>query len=388
MTTTGFFLLAILALGFLITFQIAKASEYVSILKGEKKAFEQNNRINAFLMVVFLVLGLIGVWWCNKLLYKKTLLPYPSASELGTNIDTMMWITLAITGAVFFATQILLFWFAYKYQHSDKRKAFYYPHNNKLEIIWTTIPAIALCVLVGFGLFYWFKITGEAPKDAMVVEVTGKQFQWIYRYPGKDNTFGKKYFRLISPGSNDLGMLWNDTVLVKETKGGGHGDHGHAPVDNKTVIKADPAGYDDIIQSSALYVVKGEPVKLVINAQDVIHDVGLPHFRLKMDAVPGTPTTLWFTPTYTTEEMKKITGNPNFEYEIACDQMCGNGHYTMRGVVKVVTRDEFILWRAQQKPAYAAYAEARGIAPANAAPADTTQATAASAAAPVKLANN
>jgi Heme/copper-type cytochrome/quinol oxidases, subunit 2 len=388
MTTTGFFLLAILALGFLITFQIAKASEYVSILKGEKKAFEQNNRINAFLMVVFLVLGLIGVWWCNKLLYKKTLLPYPSASELGTNIDTMMWITLAITGAVFFATQILLFWFAYKYQHSDKRKAFYYPHNNKLEIIWTTIPAIALCVLVGFGLFYWFKITGEAPKDAMVVEVTGKQFQWIYRYPGKDNTFGKKYFRLISPGSNDLGMLWNDTVLVKETKGGGHGDHGHVPVDNKTVIKADPAGYDDIIQSSALYVVKGEPVKLVINAQDVIHDVGLPHFRLKMDAVPGTPTTLWFTPTYTTEEMKKITGNPNFEYEIACDQMCGNGHYTMRGVVKVVTRDEFILWRAQQKPAYAAYAEARGIAPANAAPADTTQATAASAAAPVKLANN
>lgn len=390
MTTTGFFLLAILALGFLITFQIAKASEYVSILKGEKKAFEQNNRINAFLMVVFLVLGLIGVWWCNKLLYKKTLLPYPSASELGANIDTMMWITLAITGAVFFATQILLFWFAYKYQHSEKRKAYYYPHNNKLEIIWTTIPAIALCILVGFGLFYWFKITGEAPKDAMVVEVTGKQFQWIYRYPGKDNTFGKKYFKLIDVGkSNELGMLWKDTVLVKETKGGGHGDHGHAPADNNTVIKADPAGYDDIIQSTALYVVKGEPVKLVINAQDVIHDVGLPHFRLKMDAVPGTPTTLWFTPTYTTEEMKKITGNPNFEYEIACDQMCGNGHYTMRGVVKVVTRDEFILWRAQQKPAYIAFAEAAGIAPAGATPAaDSTQATAAATAAPVTLASN
>src|SRR5688572_20782692 len=181
MSTTGFFIVAILALGFLITFQIAKASEYVSILKGEKKAFEQNNRINAFLMVVFLVLGLVGVWYCNELYYHKTLLPYPSASELGANIDTMLWITLIITFVVFFITQIALFWFAFKYQHSEKRKAYYYPHNNKLEIIWTTIPAIALCVLVGFGLFYWFKITGEAPKDSMVVEVTGKQFQWIFR---------------------------------------------------------------------------------------------------------------------------------------------------------------------------------------------------------------
>src|ERR1051326_6427458 len=108
MTTTGFFLLAILALGFLITFQIAKASEYVSILKGEKKAFEQNNKVNAFLMVAFLVLGLIGVWYCNKLYFHKTLLAQPSASEHGEYIDTMLWITLAITGFVFIVTQILL----------------------------------------------------------------------------------------------------------------------------------------------------------------------------------------------------------------------------------------------------------------------------------------
>jgi cytochrome c oxidase subunit 2 len=72
-----------------------------------------------------------------------------------------------------------------------------------------------------------------------------------------------------------------------------------------------------------------------------------------MDAVPGTPTTMWFTPKYTTDEMKKITGNPDFEYEIACDQMCGNGHYSMKGIIKVVTQSEFILWRAQQKSAYA-----------------------------------
>ena len=346
MTTTGILLLAILILGFLITFQIAKASEYVSVLKGEKKAFEQNNRINAFLMVVFLVLGLIGVWWCNKLLYPKTLMPYPSASEHGANIDTMLKITIVITGIVFFITQILLFWFAYKYQHSEKRQAFYYPHNNKLEIIWTTVPAITLCVLVGFGLFYWFRMTGDAPENAMQVEITGKQFGWIYRYPGKDNTFGKKYYRNIDEAAgNQLGLLWTDTTIIKK-------DRNNNPV-GEAKLKADPAGFDDIVDNTAMYLVKGQPVKLIINSRDVIHDVGLAHFRLKMDAVPGTPTTMWFTPQYTTEEMKKITNNPKFEYEISCDQMCGNGHYSMKGVIKVVTPEEFILWRAKQKPAYA-----------------------------------
>jgi cytochrome c oxidase subunit 2 len=339
MTTTGLFLLAILALGFLITFQIAKASEYVSVLKGEKKSFEQNNRINGFLMVVFLVLGLIGVYVCNKALYPKTLLRYPSASEHGENIDTMLGITLLITGIVFFITQILLFWFAYKYQYSDKRKAFYFPHNNKLEVLWTTVPAIALCTLVGFGLYYWFKITGEAPDNAMRIEITGRQFGWIYRYPGKDNIFGKKYFRMIDEADgNLLGMIWKDSAM--ETPNG---------VQN---LKADPSGYDDIIETSAMYLIKDQPVKLIINSRDVIHDVGLPHFRMKMDAVPGTPTTMWFTPKYTTKEMKEITKNPNFEYEIACDQMCGNGHYSMKGLIKVVTKEEFAFWRAQQQPAY------------------------------------
>jgi cytochrome c oxidase subunit 2 len=319
----GFFIVAILGLGFLITFQIAKASEYVSVLKGEKKAFEQSNRVNAFLMVAFLVIGLIGVWWCNELFYKKTLLPYPSASVHGEKIDTMLWITFAVTGLVFLITQILLFWFAFKYQHREGKKALYFPHSNRLEVIWTTVPAIALCVLVGFGIYYWFQITGEAPSNAMKVEVTGKQFGWIFRYPGKDNNFGKKYFRNINNENNELGLIWDD-----------------------------PASHDDVVVSQTMYLVKEEPVKLIIGSRDVIHDVGLPHFRIKMDAVPGTPTSIWFTPKYTTEEMKKITKNPDFEYEIACDQMCGNGHYSMKGIIKVVTKPEYILWRSQQKTAY------------------------------------
>ena len=317
-----FFIILIFLFGFLITFQIAKASEYVGVLKGEKKNFEQNNRVNGFLMIAFLILGLVGVYWCNELYRGKIL--GESASVHGEQIDTMMYITIAITGIVFVLTQILLFWFAYKYQYSEKRKAHYFPHDNKLEVIWTVVPAIALTVLVGFGLFYWFRITGEAPENALQVEVTGKQFGWIFRYPGSDKVFGKKYYQNISDKDNNaLGLLWDDAST-----------------------------HDDVVVGNEMYIIKNQPVKLIINSRDVIHDVGLVYFRQKMDAVPGTPTTLWFTPKYTTDEMKKKLGNPDFEYEISCDQMCGRGHYTMRGIIKVVTREEYILWLAKQKPNY------------------------------------
>jgi cytochrome c oxidase subunit 2 len=341
---SGYFILAILALAFVVTFQIAKASEYVSVLKGEEKSFRQNNRINAFLMVVFLVLGLIGAWWCNELFYNKTLLAQPAASEHGEKIDFMLIITIAVTGVVFVLTQILLFWFAYKYQFSEKRTVFYFPHNNKLELIWTVVPAIFLTVLVGFGLFYWFKITGDAPKDAQIVEITGKQFNWMMRYPGKDNVLGRKNYRLTDASNgNALGVDWEDG-----------------------------ASHDDI-EATEMHLVVGKPVQLVINAQDVIHDVGLVHFRLKMDAVPGIPTTLWFTPLYTTAQMKEITGNKDFVYEISCDQMCGSGHYSMRGVIVVETQEEYDAWMASKKPQYLTVKEAS----APAAPAvDTTMSAA------------
>src|SRR5438046_1835735 len=175
-----FFTILILAFGFLITFQIAKASEYVAVLRGEEKARKQTNRINAFLLLIFLIAGLIGVYYCNERLKGKIL--GEAASIQGEKIDTMLYITLAVTGIVFFITQILLFWFAFKYQESDQRKAYYFPHNNKLEIIWTVIPAIALTALVGFGIYYWFKITGDAIKDVMQVVVNGCEFRWEYGF--------------------------------------------------------------------------------------------------------------------------------------------------------------------------------------------------------------
>jgi cytochrome c oxidase subunit 2 len=320
-----FFIVAILTLGFLVTFQIAKASEYVSVIRGTDRARKQTNKINGFLLLVFLIVGMIGVYYCNEKLGGKILAFGSASSDHGMLIDKMLKITFIITGFVFFVTQIALFWYCFRYQESDKRKAYYYPHNNTLEAIWTVVPAVALTVLVGFGIFYWFKITGDAPKEANEIEITGSQFKWEFRYPGKDKILGKKYYKEINEGiNNPLGQLWDD-----------------------------PANHDDIyVAGEAMHLVVNKPVKLVINAKDVIHDVGLVHFRMKMDAVPGTPTTMWFTPTKTTKQKQEEDGNPDFVYEISCDQMCGKGHTGMRGTIIVETQQEYDAWMATKQPQY------------------------------------
>ena len=257
---SGYLAVLVVVLIFVVIFQIAKASEYVSILKGEKKTRQQTNRVNGFLLIAFLVLGLIGVYLCHDSLQAKIITH--AASEQGKGIDEMIKTTLIITGIVFVITQILLFWFAYKYQEKEGRQAFYFPHNNKLELIWTVIPAIALTILVAFGLRHWFRITSDAPKDAMVVEITGKQFNWLIRYPGKDGQLGRKDFKNINDANNPVGQDWDDQL-------------------NK-----------DDYMATEMHLVVNKPVKLIIGSRDVIHDVGLSHFRLKMDAVPGIPTTL------------------------------------------------------------------------------------------------
>jgi cytochrome c oxidase subunit 2 len=321
---SGFLTIALIVLVFVIIYQIAKASEYATILRGREKVERQTNRTIAWLFVFTFLLGMWGIYVCHTYLMEK-MLPI-AASDHGERYDSMYRITTIITGIVFFVTQGLLFFFAFRYQSSEKKTSFFYPHNNKLELLWTTVPAIAMASLVAIGLRAWFNMTSEAPKDAQVVEIVGKQFNWIIRYPGKDGVLGKRDFRNINDANNVLGLDWNDK-----------------------------ANKDDIIaENGEVRLVVNKPAKFIISSRDVIHDVGLPHFRMKMDAVPGVITTLWFTPKYTTKEMKKITGNPDFVYEISCDQMCGKGHYAMRGTVEVVTQAEFDAWKMMQKSYYAA----------------------------------
>ncbi len=321
---SGFLSIVLTGLVFVIIYQIAKASEYATILRGEGKINARVNRTMALLLVLFFFLGLYGIWMCNAALIDR-MLPV-SASEHGVQYDKMFIVTLVVTGIVFFITQTALFWFAYRYQATEKRTSFFYAHNNKLELIWTTIPAIAMACLVAVGLRNWMNMTSEAPKNAAVVEVVGKQFNWIIRYPGKDGVLGKRDFRNINDATNILGLDWKDNENM-----------------------------DDVIaQNGELHMVVNRPIKLIIGSRDVIHDVGLSHFRMKMDAVPGIVTTIWFTPTITTAKMKEITGNKDFVYEISCDQMCGKGHYSMRGTVIVETQEEYDAWMAKQQSYYAA----------------------------------
>lgn len=320
----------------MIVYQIAQASEYAAAMRGtEAERQKKTNVLMASLLVAFFFVGLYSIWYCHDSL-KDLLLP-KSASKQGEAYDMMFVVTLTATGIVFFITHTLLFWFAFKYKATEENRSSYFlAHNNKLELIWTTVPAIVMAVLVAIGLRNWGAMTGAAPAEADVVEIVGKQFNWIVRYPGKDKAFGKRNYRMINDATNILGM------------------------DEK-----DPASADDIVaQNGEMHMVVGKPVKLVIGSRDVIHDVGLPHFRMKMDAVPGITTTMWFTPTITSAEMKKLTKNPNFVYEISCDQMCGKGHYAMRGTIIVETQEEYDKWLASQAPYFA---------PAAPAAADTTK---------------
>lgn len=319
---SGLIIITLSILVFIVIYQVAKASEFTTIIRGEHATFLRTNRFIAWLMVVVFVLGFWGIWECHRLL-----MPYmlpEAASNHGEVYDSTLKTMLYVTVGVFIGTHILLFYFIFKYQYSDKRKALFYPYNNTLEVLWTTVPASVLIVLGIFGIINWFKITGPPPaKDTMVVQIVGKQFNWVIRYPGPDGILGKTDFRKINDAHNVLGLDWDD-----------------------------PAALDDIIIGNGeMHLAKDVPVQLVINSRDVVHSVGLPHFRMKMDAVPGITTTIWFTPTITTQQMVDRTGNKDFVYEIACDQMCGNGHYSMRGTIIVDERTSFKAWLGQQ-PSY------------------------------------
>ena len=322
---SGLLLIILVALIFLVLYQLGRSSEMIASIQGEEEFDHKRNKWLGWSMLGVFAVLMIGIVWCHYYMMPLIKDMLIASSDHGENYDQMFLITLVVTGIVFFITQFLCFWFAFRYRDNGKNKPVFFAHSNKLEMIWTTVPALAMAVLVAFGLKAWFKMTSEAPENAMKIEIIGKQFNWISRYPGPDKVIGKKYFKNINDADNILGMDWND-----------------------------PACKDDIVvPTGELRLVKGVPVELIIGARDVIHDVGLAHFRMKMDAVPGITTRMWFTPTKTTAEMKALTGNPDFVYELSCDQMCGKGHYSMRAVVVVETQEEHDKWLAEQTSYYA-----------------------------------
>jgi cytochrome c oxidase subunit 2 len=297
--------------------KILKVYELSLEMQGKKSGINAR-RIQGVFLGIFLILGLYGVYWSYAVQGPMSM--HESASEHGLDIDFMFNTTLILTTIVFILTHIALFGFSYKYRGSENRKAYFYPHNNALERIWTIIPAIVLTVLVLLGFFTWRSITNISPEDqkkAINIEVTGEQFKWSLRYAGADNQIGNRNYKLTTP-TNGLGIDFKDQK-----------------------------SWDDKLTSEIVIPVN-KAVRVVINSKDVLHSFYLPDFRVQMNAVPGMPTTFQFTPRLTTAQMREKRNNPKYDYVLLCAKICGAGHYNMQAKVTVVSEAEYATWLAKQ----------------------------------------
>jgi cytochrome c oxidase subunit 2 len=305
-------------LAVMVLVRLANVVQLVTTLAEEdpQTADIKENKINALFMLGFMVVGLFLVVYMT-IRFQPYMLGVP-ASIHGVELDSLLNWNFLVIGIVFFITQIALFWFVFKYQFRKGERAYYYPHNNTIEFIWTIIPTIVLSALIVTGLSSWNKITQTDNKDGMVVEVYGKQFQWTIRYSGVDNTLGKSNFRKVNP-SNVTG-----------------------------VDSLDPAAADDII-AQELHMPVNTPMQFYFHSSDVIHSAYFPHFRAQMNCVPGMTTNFYFVPTITTEKMREITGNPKFNYVLLCNKICGSAHFNMNTKIVVESKADFLKWLKTQK---------------------------------------
>lgn len=320
-------LIGVLAIVFLIltVLVVNKTQDLLKDIKGENavesdSAVDGANDWNAIGLMVFWVLSAVGVVW-SFFDAKKDFLPEASTPH-GRETDFWFWVSMAVIMVAFFIVNSLLFWFSAKYRFNKNRVATFYPHNNKLEVIWTVIPAVIMAGLVFTGLRVWNRVMADAPADAEVVEIMGRQFAWAVRYPGvDDNKLGNYDFRLMDDAAgNNFGIDFTD-----------------------------PNSFDDFTNGTEMHIPKGKPVLLKIRARDVLHSVFIPHMRVKMDAVPGMPTKFWFTCDKSTEDMRKELGNPDFNYEIACTEVCGRSHFGMKLLLVVDEPAEYEKWKKEQK---------------------------------------
>ena len=300
--------------------QLARVFELASELKGghKNKVTERDNRNMGRLFLVYLVAFFSFIIW-QLVNYGPRLLP-EAASSTGVKLDWLFNFNMIIIFIVFVITHILLFFFAFKYYGRDKNRATYFPHNNKLELLWTSVPAAVLAVIIFLGLKLWSEITTPADdKTSEVIEIYTKQFDFTARYAGKDNVLGRANYKLVI-GANILGL-----------------------------DSADANGHDDKIVKGELHLPLNKEISFKIRSQDVIHSVFFPHFRAQMNSVPGMVTLIHFKPIKTTAQMRQITKNDKFDYYILCNKICGSSHYTMKMLVVVDTPEEYSKWLGEQK---------------------------------------
>ena len=332
--------------------QIAKIFEVSNL--GKRKDDSQvanykDNDLHGKLMFAFLVfIYLVTIF--SFVSYTKVLLP-EAASEHGETYDTLFFVSFALIMFVQIVTQALLHYFSYKYRGLKETKAEFITHNNKLEFIWTIIPAIVLFGLILYGMTTWSQIMNfEEDEDALVIELYAQQWNWKARYAGADNVLGDANVRFLNDydGLNVVG-----------------------------IDSSDPNGLDDIVVTQEFHLPVDRKVIFKFRSQDVLHSAYMPHFRAQMNCVPGMITEFSFTPTITTADMRMnadVVDKVNrinkiryensqeliakgeesldpyqFDYLLLCAKICGASHYNMQMKIIVESEKDFNKWINNQK---------------------------------------
>ena len=303
-------------------------------------ATDNDNNVQGYLMFGFL--AFIYIFSIYGLFKWGPLVLHTPASAHGGEVDNLMNITWVLIFIVQAVTQVLLHYFAFKYRGKKDQKALYFADNNKLEAIWSVIPAVVLAGLILYGLFAWTNIMFvDEDEDTIVIELYAQQFNWKARYSGNDNVLGKANVRFIE-GANAVG-----------------------------VDLADPYSQDDIVVTE-LHIPKGKKILFKMRSQDVLHSAYMPHFRAQMNCVPGMVTQFAFEPIYTTTEYRELpfmvqkVANINalrskksidlvakgetaldpytFDYLLLCNKICGASHYNMQMKIIVDTPEDYKAW--------------------------------------------
>jgi cytochrome c oxidase subunit 2 len=258
----------------------------------------------AALVLFSIAFQLLTPWWLTPL------------DSNWRSIDVALDVTMWVCGFFFVALNLFLAYSIIRYRHRQGHRAHYDPESATLERRLTTWTAVGIAALLAPGLIAWKQFV-TVPKNALVFEAVGQQWQWSFRFPGRDGVLGTVNSRLITP-DNPFGL-----------------------------DPRDPFGRDDILVDGAeVHLPRGRPIKAVLRSKDVLHDFFVPQIRAKMDLVPGMVTYFWFTPTR--------TGN----FEILCAELCGVSHYTMRGSMVVDEEPAFQTWLSQQPTFAQSIAEA------------------------------
>lgn len=466
-------ILLVVIVGIVAIGQLAKVYEISSRISGrrEEDISHADTQLNANLFLVF-----VTVFFASTAYLYWAYGDYapPAASEHGAAVDTLMSFNIWIITAVFVLVNALLFVFAWKYAYDKNRKATFFAHDNRLELVWTVIPSIVLAVIIIYGLRTWNEMTGEASAEALRIEVYSKQFDWTARYVGNDGEFGQSNYNLITP-MNPLGIITPEGVedamveiekqignleqdlamekglllaermrleasLASDDHGhadhgdhddhadhgdddhghddhADHADHGHddhadhghddhadhghdgwkavaeariGEIDHVLAHEADrlliltdaqieakedklkrlkrhrqrimeiesftfengmssfDTGRDDQVVKGEFHLPVGQEVEFVFRSRDVIHSAFMPHFRAQMNTVPGVPTRFKMTPTITTDSMRTILDDPDFNYVLLCNKVCGAAHFNMKMDVIVESQEDYEAWLEQQ----------------------------------------